>query len=105
MKNTEINIEQKIDNFVADKKRIQINPFIATRIINSIENKRNKHAALLFSLQYILVSVAFILVVFTGIQLGGLYHSYTNNNYSALSDGNINYLSAYMNVDKNFFSE
>lgn len=100
---SDVHIEKEIDAFVAEKKRIQINPYFSIKIIQRIEKKESFSFKVAPVFQYILVSSFFLLIIFMGIWLGGIYYSYTFNNYATTND-NIEYLSPYLNIDNNLFS-
>ena len=74
--NNKKDINQLIENFIAEERNTESNPFLSTRIMAAIE-KRNSRELMHVPLVWKTALVAFSLAaaVFTGIAAGNLYQS------------------------------
>jgi predicted anti-sigma-YlaC factor YlaD len=97
-----------MNQFVANEKKVQVNPFLATRVMAQIENMEQKKTgkvlvtARVQKLQPFLLAASVIFAVFLGIQAGNLYHPVQASNQTPeelmyLNDAAMESLSVFMN--------
>lgn len=69
-------IDHLIENFVSEERNTSFNPFLATRVMATIDQGRDSKL-LVFSPKWRIAVIAFSLLaaVFTGIATGGMYQS------------------------------
>lgn len=70
------NIDQLIDNFVAEERDTTFNPYLSTRVMRAID-KQGAEKLFVFSPVWrtAVIAVSLFIAVFTGIAVGSLYQS------------------------------
>lgn len=70
-----------VDAFVANEKRVNVNPFMATRVMAQIEKQKavKAHSVFIRSLkpQSLLVAASIVLALFLGVSAGSFYQPAT----------------------------
>jgi hypothetical protein len=74
MENSEIDIDHLIDNYIKEKKRVQLNPFLITRIMSKIKDSNPSESKIKPAWSFFSLAIAVSLAVYAGITLGNSYH-------------------------------
>ena len=74
--NSKKDIDHLIESFVAEERNTAFNPFLATRIMEVIDKKRNDELVVFSPVwRTAVIAVSLFVAVFTGIAAGSLYQS------------------------------
>ena len=72
-------IDRLIDSFIEEERNIPSNPFLATRIMGSIENIGRQQKKLILVWQGLAMALSLVLVTALGIKAGSLYKPSTSH--------------------------